>query len=502
MSQQDGGKQHLRLQASPVVLASIVGFAFNQGFIYALFYLEATNSLQLGSLYFERADLFGTLLFMSLAFYAIANLPQGLRSQLLAPRFALLYACLLVLGSGVPAFIGQQDLVSVCYESICVGVPAALMLCAWGMYLGEKPVEVSAPIAFLGLALGAALCFLVSLIPVSGAYAVLYFAPLGSALLLRHLVASEEGGLEAEPYASRESDEAGRVSLKILVGTAVFGLATGLTEVFASGVEDHATLAAPVMMLLFVLFCLAALQVSIGRPWFSFALHPNGGGGETGRNRASAQHSDGSLGNVYRLAILLMMAGFLLTPVLGDFGIGGESIVQVGFLGITVVLISLFLAMAHVSSKDAALSFAQGFGCLFAGELVGILLGNGLAHLGVNGDAAYILVVVAGVAALYAYLFLFTERDIDSLTLVLEEVDQFDAAVRKIAEEAGLSKRESEILPLALRGRTGERIAGELFISKNTVETHLRRIYAKCGVHSRQELIDLGEKTEKELSWR
>ena len=33
----------------------------------------------------------------------------------------------------------------------------------------------------------------------------------------------------------------------------------------------------------------------------------------------------------------------------------------------------------------------------------------------------------------------------------------------------------------------------ERFIAKSTVDTHLRRIYGKCGVHSRQELIDLGE---------
>ena len=71
---------------------------------------------------------------------------------------------------------------------------------------------------------------------------------------------------------------------------------------------------------------------------------------------------------------------------------------------------------------------------------------------------------------------------------------------RSIATQAKLSKREREILPLALRGRTAERIASEFFISKNTVDTHLRRIYAKCDVHTRQELIDLSERVEAELS--
>ena len=68
-----------------------------------------------------------------------------------------------------------------------------------------------------------------------------------------------------------------------------------------------------------------------------------------------------------------------------------------------------------------------------------------------------------------------------------------------MASKFKLSKRESEILPLALRGRTGERMAAELFIAKSTVDTHLRRIYGKCGVHSRQELIDLGERESQSL---
>ena len=56
------------------------------------------------------------------------------------------------------------------------------------------------------------------------------------------------------------------------------------------------------------------------------------------------------------------------------------------------------------------------------------------------------------------------------------------------------------MLPLALRGRTSERIASELYIAKSTADTHLRRIYSKAGVHGRQELIDLGERLQNELS--
>ena len=89
-----------------------------------------------------------------------------------------------------------------------------------------------------------------------------------------------------------------------------------------------------------------------------------------------------------------------------------------------------------------------------------------------------------------------------ALSVVVSRTDRFEEACALIAASAKLSKRESEILPLALRGRTAERIASEFFISKNTVDTHLRRIYAKCAVHTRQELIDLGERTERELRER
>ena len=117
-------------------------------------------------------------------------------------------------------------------------------------------------------------------------------------------------------------------------------------------------------------------------------------------------------------------------------------------------------------------------------------------------DVSAALVALAGVAVLYAYLFLFTDRDMATLSVVIAQTDRFEEACDLIARTAKLSKREAEILPLALRGRTAERIAGEFFISKNTVDTHLRRIYAKCGVHGRQELIDLGERTERRLSGR
>ena len=69
---------------------------------------------------------------------------------------------------------------------------------------------------------------------------------------------------------------------------------------------------------------------------------------------------------------------------------------------------------------------------------------------------------------------------------------------RHNAEEVGkqflLSEREVEVLSLYALGWTQKRVAEELFISPGTAHAHIKRIYAKTGLHSRQEILDYMEK--------
>ncbi|WP_278982306.1 response regulator transcription factor, partial [Adlercreutzia equolifaciens] len=62
--------------------------------------------------------------------------------------------------------------------------------------------------------------------------------------------------------------------------------------------------------------------------------------------------------------------------------------------------------------------------------------------------------------------------------------------VRRLADDCGLTEREKEILALFAEGRSVPYIAEKFILSPNTVKTHMRRIYGKANVHSRQELLD------------
>ncbi len=55
--------------------------------------------------------------------------------------------------------------------------------------------------------------------------------------------------------------------------------------------------------------------------------------------------------------------------------------------------------------------------------------------------------------------------------------------------DGGLSAREMDVLDCLARGRTTAQIAEELFISENTVKTHVRHILEKLGASNRAEAV-------------
>ena len=74
-----------------------------------------------------------------------------------------------------------------------------------------------------------------------------------------------------------------------------------------------------------------------------------------------------------------------------------------------------------------------------------------------------------------------------------EKVSQhrdFESRLLRFADDHGMSKREREVLGLAIEGKDTQGIATQLYISTGTVKAHMHRIYTKAGVEHRQDLIN------------
>lgn len=77
-----------------------------------------------------------------------------------------------------------------------------------------------------------------------------------------------------------------------------------------------------------------------------------------------------------------------------------------------------------------------------------------------------------------------TEKQ-STLVSLTEEQIRSNHMLRKMY---GLSDREMDVVVLTLGGSSASAVAEKLYVTENTVKTHLKRIYAKLDVHSKEEL--------------
>ena len=71
--------------------------------------------------------------------------------------------------------------------------------------------------------------------------------------------------------------------------------------------------------------------------------------------------------------------------------------------------------------------------------------------------------------------------------------ERFMSRCDDLAAQYDLTARETEIMGLIAQRKSRAEIEQELFLSQNTVKTHVRHLYAKLGVHSKTDVIALFE---------
>lgn len=68
---------------------------------------------------------------------------------------------------------------------------------------------------------------------------------------------------------------------------------------------------------------------------------------------------------------------------------------------------------------------------------------------------------------------------------------KIDDMLRWPGRDMGLTERESEILSLLPTGLTNRELGTNLYVSENTIKTHLRSLYGKLGVRNRAQAASL-----------
>lgn len=207
-----------------------------------------------------------------------------------------------------------------------------------------------------------------------------------------------------------------------------------------------------------------------------------------------------NIARLYKMALPLSAAGFLLLPILWNAA-GGivNAFAQLGTMVAGIILWCMLADMARDTRLPSTLVFSIALACTNAAHLAGLLVGFFSSARFTSGDLTLTVVALVSLYLLSMLsLLLFKEHEvhpeetaIPSSTVVVHEEQWFAARCDQIATDHELTSRETEIFALLAQGRTVHGISEKLFVSENTVKSHIKSIYQKLGIHLRSELIEL-----------
>lgn len=206
---------------------------------------------------------------------------------------------------------------------------------------------------------------------------------------------------------------------------------------------------------------------------------------------------------LYQLAPIVCVSTLLLGWLLGVSGGSiGRYICSIP-LGFSLSVMSiLFWVRLVLTGDELAPAFAFGStAVLFVAFFLFVvwmwpIAGDGL----MNSVSLSFMVVFLAIVGMERTFRSYSDDSGEPWSSSADFEAMIDERCLSIAEASQLSKREAQILRLLAQGRSAPFIAEELFVSANTVKTHIKRIYTKTEVHSRDELLDLIHDVSKRLN--
>lgn len=201
----------------------------------------------------------------------------------------------------------------------------------------------------------------------------------------------------------------------------------------------------------------------------------------------------------FRLTILalLSVALYLSAALAANWGVVNLVIMTVARMLIFAYVWALFSTPARTMSPMRL--FSVGWLLFLVPNM--LITRLGLVVSGGQGSSAAFELALA-VALLLLFVFEFTplltdryanEDGAESPGAAAEPKDAFAARIAALVDHGRLTPREQDVLVALARGRSAQYIADTFVVSKETARTHIRHIYQKLAVHSREELMDLVE---------
>ena len=214
---------------------------------------------------------------------------------------------------------------------------------------------------------------------------------------------------------------------------------------------------------------------------------------------------------LYRWMLPVLTAALVLSPWDNAFAqLAGQTLFWAGDTCVQAVVLLCFIRLAKKGTVPISVGIGIGQGCIQLGVFLGAALKPALLAMGFVGASAQsvamalVLILVCLASSMPRTYFETGTSSIGGPVRGTNTAGPQEGAEitgtsipAQTARRYGLTERETQILGYLARGRSAPFIREELSLSKSTVATHIRHIYDKLGVHSKQELLSLLEQESR-----
>lgn len=211
---------------------------------------------------------------------------------------------------------------------------------------------------------------------------------------------------------------------------------------------------------------------------------------------------------VYQALFPVITGAFLLLPFLGGtYGPTLSAILMFGFELVNMLLIFVCAETAFRQKISPIVAYGLSIGLVLTAMALGHITGGFFTMLATGYDFVQLTgITLATIYLLSVVLLLIFRKPAGDSEVKVDDENRPDAAASRtdlvdrrteqLANDHGLSPREKEVAHLVVRGHNVTSISERLFISENTTRGHMKSIYRKLGIHSRQDLLDLVDPEE------